>query len=86
MFRHVSNIFVGATNRQNQRSHPLRYPGLAVMVVAGVIHLLALSGVLGTERLTLLCKLAPKEPNLDILMQHRRMLALQCAEIARAGG
>jgi len=48
-------------------------PALA-LVVAEVIHLLALSDVLGTERLTLLCKLASTESNLDMLMRYRGVL------------
>lgn len=46
----------------------------AMLVVVAVIHLLPLSGVLGSERLTALYGLSINEPNLAILMRHRAVL------------
>lgn len=52
----------------------MRYVVSAMLVVAGVIHLLPLSGVLGSERLASLYGLPFNEPNLAILMRHRAVL------------
>ena len=45
-----------------------------MLVVVGVIHLLPLTGVLGSERLESLYGLSFSEPNLEILMRHRAVL------------
>ena len=52
----------------------MKYLVSAMLVVVGVIHLLPLSGVLGSERLAALYGLQFNEPNLEILMRHRAVL------------
>ncbi len=52
----------------------MRYLVSAMLVVVGVIHMLPLSGVLGSERLGGLYGLSFSEPNLAILMRHRAVL------------
>lgn len=52
----------------------VRYLIPATLVVAGLIHLLPLSGVLGSARLASLYGISFSEPNLAILMRHRAVL------------
>jgi len=52
----------------------MRYLVSAMLVVVAIIHLLPLSGVLGSERLTALYGLPFSESNLAILMRHRAVL------------
>jgi uncharacterized BrkB/YihY/UPF0761 family membrane protein len=52
----------------------MRYLISAMLVVVGIIHLLPVSCVLGSDRLAALYGLPFGEPNLAILMRHRAVL------------
>jgi apolipoprotein N-acyltransferase len=52
----------------------MRFLVSAMLVVVAVIHLLPLSGVLGSERLAALYGLSINDPNLAILLRHRAVL------------
>lgn len=52
----------------------MRHLVSTMLVLVGVIHLLPLPGVLGSERLAALYGLSFTEPNLEILMRHRAVL------------
>lgn len=52
----------------------MRYVVAVMLVIVAVIHLLPLSGVLGSERLTMLYGITFNEPNLEIVMRHRAVI------------
>lgn len=52
----------------------MKYLVSAMLFVSGAVHLLPLSGVLGSAQLASLYGLAIDEPNLSILMRHRAVL------------
>ncbi|MFT3800992.1 MAG: phosphopantetheine adenylyltransferase [Burkholderiaceae bacterium] len=52
----------------------MRHLVSAMLVVVAIIHLLPLSGVLGSSRLSALYGIPIDEPNLAILMRHRAVL------------
>lgn len=52
----------------------MRKVAAAMLIIAGIIHLLPLSGVLGAERLSSLYELNFEEANIAILMRHRAVL------------
>lgn len=52
----------------------MRYVVSAMLLVVAVIHLMPLSGVLGSEQLARLYGVPVSEPNLTILLRHRAVL------------
>ncbi|MBX7219684.1 MAG: phosphopantetheine adenylyltransferase [Blastocatellia bacterium] len=52
----------------------MRYLVSAMLIVVGLIHLLPVPGVLGSETLARLYGISCAEPNLAILMRHRAVL------------
>ena len=52
----------------------MRYTVSVMLVLVAIIHLLPLSGVLSSERLTVLYGIPFNEPNLEIVMRHRAVL------------
>jgi hypothetical protein len=52
----------------------MRYLVTAMLAIVAIIHLLPLSGVLGSARLSALYGISFDEPNLAILMRHRAVL------------
>jgi hypothetical protein len=52
----------------------MKYVLPAVLIIVGVIHLLPLSGVLGSDQLASLYGIRFDEPDIAILMRHRAVL------------
>jgi hypothetical protein len=52
----------------------MRYLISATLVIVGIIHLLPLSGAMGSAQLSALYGIPISEPNLSILMRHRAIL------------
>ena len=52
----------------------MRYLVSAMLVIVAIIHLLPLSGAVGSERLASLYGISFDEPNIAILMRHRAVL------------
>ena len=52
----------------------MRYVVSAMLIVAGIIHLLPLVGVLGSDQLHRLYGVVFDDPNLAILMRHRAVV------------
>jgi hypothetical protein len=52
----------------------MRFVLSALLIVSGIIHLLPLSGVAGSRRLSVLYGITVDEPNIAILMRHRAVL------------
>lgn len=67
---------IGCAMRRPARGakHCMKYLVSATLILVGVIHLLPVSGVLGSERLASLYGLRFSEPSLEILMRHRAVL------------
>ena len=52
----------------------MRYLVSAMLAIVAIIHLLPLSGAIGSERLASLYGISFDEPNIAILMRHRAVL------------
>ena len=52
----------------------MRYFVSAMLVITGIVHILPLPGVLGSDQLQRLYGLVFEDPNLSILMRHRAVL------------
>lgn len=52
----------------------MKYIPSAMLIIVGIMHLLPLSGVLGSDRLTSLYGVNFTDPNLAILTRHRAVL------------
>jgi hypothetical protein len=65
---HVKTLDTCTPGRQ------MRHFVSAMLVIAGVIHLLPLPGIMGAERLAQLYGVSLSEPNVALFMQHRAVL------------
>jgi len=52
----------------------MKYVSIVALLVAGVIHLIPVSGVMGVSGLTQLYQIEVSDPNTAILLQHRALL------------
>jgi hypothetical protein len=52
----------------------MKYVSIVALLIAGVIHLLPVSGVMGVSAMTRLYSIEVNDPNTAILLQHRALL------------
>lgn len=60
--------------RSRRSRYTLKYLVTLCFAIVAVIHLLPLSGVLGAQKMALLCGLNFDDPNLALLMRHGALL------------
>lgn len=72
--KHLKRILKETLNHKDKCRVPGGKAVAGLLVLVGIIHLLPVSGVLGTERLVALYGITLGEPNIEILMRHRAVL------------